>query len=352
MNRSEISKKAWRTRKREGGEATCLFCKKPIFAGGVLYGGKKYHKSCLEAKKFGLTKRQAGVKNPRLDPWGVPIGYYEYSRHYSEEEAREVAKRLRKKGRTVIVLAEGYRMTMWAVFVKKRADENPRRRSRDGFYYGAAALNPIDISEYDKMEKESLRLHQKGNKEAELAIRGMMSSFDIKGVTFNPRPPARWWVEIWAKTAAGYPKKAGESLKKYRADISRITAGIWYKLSEATRKRLTKRYERLAVPARTLANPIKGKIIKGKHKGLSGTITGTWGSKLEIQLDGKSFEELEARVPGRMPSTIVYVSPQEVEISNPVKGMCPHCGAIIYLGMGINLVKCPKCGKKLTVPIH
>lgn len=72
-----------------------------------------------------LLGEELGVGNPKLDPWGVPIGYYEYSRHYSETEAKEQAKRLRKKGRTVIVLQEGYRFTMWAVFVKKRADENP-----------------------------------------------------------------------------------------------------------------------------------------------------------------------------------------------------------------------------------
>lgn len=63
--------------------------------------------------------------NPKLDPWGVPYGYHEYSRHYSEKEARDVAKALRKKRKTVIVLPEGYKMTMWTVFVKGRNNPLP-----------------------------------------------------------------------------------------------------------------------------------------------------------------------------------------------------------------------------------
>lgn len=151
--RSELMKAVWRKRKREGGKAICFFCKKPIFAGGVAYQGRKFHKSCLESMKFGLTKKQAGVANPK-------------------------------------------------------------RRTRDSYeFYGAREL--------------------------------------------NPRPPARWWAIMWSKTAASYPRKAGETLKHYRASISRIVAGIWWKFDEATRKRLIKKYERMATPSKAL-NPKVG----------------------------------------------------------------------------------------------
>ena len=59
----------------------------------------------------------------------------------------------------------------------------------------------------------------------------------------NPRPPSAWWAKMWPRVAAGYPRKARESLKKYRGDISRILAGIWWKLPQATRKRLVRRYD-------------------------------------------------------------------------------------------------------------
>ena len=65
MERSEISKQTWRRRKREGGKATCTYCGRPIFAGGVKSpGGKAYHKTCYEAYYAGLVPAQVG-KNPK-----------------------------------------------------------------------------------------------------------------------------------------------------------------------------------------------------------------------------------------------------------------------------------------------
>jgi len=66
MRRSEITKAAWRRRKRAGGKATCAFCHKPIFAGGVSYQGMPFHKTCLEEMRYGLTPAMAGVANPRM----------------------------------------------------------------------------------------------------------------------------------------------------------------------------------------------------------------------------------------------------------------------------------------------
>ena len=65
MLRSEILRKAWRRRKREGGKGICTFCHKPIFAGEVIYNDRKYHKTCLAASRMGLSREQAGVANPR-----------------------------------------------------------------------------------------------------------------------------------------------------------------------------------------------------------------------------------------------------------------------------------------------
>ena len=61
--RSELSKKIWRTRKRGPGKGTCYFCRKKIFAGGVVMSGHKFHKGCGESWGAGLTPAQAG-KNP------------------------------------------------------------------------------------------------------------------------------------------------------------------------------------------------------------------------------------------------------------------------------------------------
>ena len=61
--RSELSKKIWRTRKRGPGKGTCYFCKQKIFVGGIIMSGHKFHKGCGESWGAGLTPAQVG-KNP------------------------------------------------------------------------------------------------------------------------------------------------------------------------------------------------------------------------------------------------------------------------------------------------
>ena len=119
--RSEISKKAWRARKRRGGKGKCAYCHHPIYVAGVVSGGRKYHKTCLASHKAGLTRKQAGVA--------------------------------------------------------------------------------------------------------------------------NPRPPASWFSQMSARVAAHYPRERGESIARYRKSISRIVGGVWYNFSEATRKRLIRKYD-------------------------------------------------------------------------------------------------------------
>ena len=58
--RSEITKAAWRKRKREGGLGKCAYCGKPVFVGGIrlpssasspFYRGRLFHKVCYETTK-------------------------------------------------------------------------------------------------------------------------------------------------------------------------------------------------------------------------------------------------------------------------------------------------------------
>ncbi len=63
--RSEISKRAWRIRKRLGGKGKCVYCHRSIFAGGMTFKGRPYHKTCLSFLKMGLTPKQAGLENPQ-----------------------------------------------------------------------------------------------------------------------------------------------------------------------------------------------------------------------------------------------------------------------------------------------
>lgn len=240
VTRSEISKRTWRARKRGPGKGRCHFCKQKIFAGGVVMSGHKFHKGCAEALGAGLKPAQVGM-NPR------------------------------------------------------RRDRVPRDAFR---YFGAEPLNPIDISEYDRMEKEAMAEYKKGDKSASSAIRSMMGAFDVKGLTFNPRakcpkcgrlmrwlgrqgvyecrkcdigylpeevkefnpayrfgltefrPPAKWFSKIAEGTAASYFGKSLKDLTRVQsARVGRIVGGIWAKMTPKTRLEILKKYE----PA--LANP-------------------------------------------------------------------------------------------------
>ena len=49
--RSEITKAAWRKRKREGGKGLCFHCKENIYVGGARRNGHLYHEICWEIVK-------------------------------------------------------------------------------------------------------------------------------------------------------------------------------------------------------------------------------------------------------------------------------------------------------------
>ena len=65
----------------------------------------------------------------------------------------------------------------------------------------------------------------------------------------NPRPPKEWFTKMRRGVAKQY-KRFG------KARIGQITAGIWWKLPEATRKRLIRQYDNPFMPVR----PYKGKL--------------------------------------------------------------------------------------------
>lgn len=191
QRRSKISKKTWRERKAMGGKGSCHFCGEPIFAGGVSYQRRPYHKTCLEFEKFGLSPAQITA--------------------------------------------------------------NPRRK-RDGIqFYGATALNPRGTPRTEE-ERRQAHLARFGTTTLPPRGTGQRRIYQDMSLT-NPRPPATWWAKIWAKMAAQYPRGPRESIKTWKKAIDQITAGIWWGYPGDTRERLIAEYDVRAVPAAALANP-------------------------------------------------------------------------------------------------
>ena len=211
--RSELSKKIWRRRKREGGKGTCAFCHKSIFTGGVRYRGLPYHKTCLGFAMRGLRPEQ--LANPQLSSITDinPL---------SEEQLLLLSKRF-KVGR---ILTEPISRQKAMVL----GPLAPR-----GWFMAQYLHKPIKEIAYfgwflKPSEHEKIMGLRTGNPRARTAWR-------YYGATpMNPRPPARWWSEWFPKIRAAYPGASGER-------AARITAGIWWDFPESTRKMLIKRYE-------------------------------------------------------------------------------------------------------------
>ena len=215
--RSAISKKAWRERKRKEGKAICYFCKHAILVGGVAYGAYRtpFHKGCLESARFGLTRKQAGVANPRRGPFP-----------------------LRRNPDLQAHLAEYKHLVLLVL--------QDRQRGGSGEYFshraGQEETNLIKMGmtkeQIKEIDRDILSSFPSRNP------RGLRDAYRFYGAEeLNPRPPARWWAKMFPQVAAGYPRRAKESLKKWREDISRILGGIWWKMPEATRERLIRKYD-------------------------------------------------------------------------------------------------------------
>ena len=136
--RSAISKRAWRRRKREGGKATCFYCGRNIYAGGVIIGVRQYHKTCFAFAKAGFRPKQVGM-NPIVltdeerqelikasRPEGVTIVFTEHSRRHILERLH--AHNLVSKVRIVSPWHDAYRITRAGRALLKKA-VNPRARA-------------------------------------------------------------------------------------------------------------------------------------------------------------------------------------------------------------------------------
>ena len=262
VTRSEISKRTWRARKRGPGKGTCYFCKKKIFAGGVIMRGRKLHKGCAEAKGAGLVPAQIG-KNPRIDAFTKQYLEKDYPFIIEDwlkikkavesgtspldvaNEMNEVAASLKWKeypiGKRVLKSLENglfdtayEELTRWF----KKIGYNPRRITRrraprDAFrYFGAEELNP----------------KRQGPK-----------------YVFGPtgyRPPAKWFSRIAQGASASYfGKKLKDLTRTEAAKVGQIVGGIWAKFSDVTRLEILKKYEPSAVrtnPTQMLSCPVCG----------------------------------------------------------------------------------------------
>lgn len=226
MNRSEISKTAWRKRKRGPAKGTCNFCGKKIFAGGVLMNGGRYHKSCAEAKGAGLKPAQVG-KNPRAKCPRCGKFMYLTEKHLYPPKSGKRPSPVASSHRRYI--CEHCGKGFWDFEVaqfnpRKKRDRAPRNAHR---YFGATALNP-------------------------------KYKFGPTGF----RPPAKWFSMRAEGAAASYFGKKLKDLTKTQKDrIGQIVGGIWAKFSERTRMEILKKYE----PSAVRANP-KKRLLRNIHQ--------------------------------------------------------------------------------------
>ena len=228
--RSEISRKAWRKRKREGGKAKCAFCGKLIFARGVRMNGKPYHKGCAEAKGAGLKPTQVG-KNPKItERKRAPRDAFRY---FGAEE-------LNPRGRWIYPLDP----------------DCPKVRRFSDALYGDPMTKAMGAPTDEIMEGFA-------SKHRLTCKRCQMYGAAHVDVAYNPkfkfgptgfRPPAKWFAKMAQGTSAShFGRKLKELTASQRAKVGQIVGGIWAKYTDATRFEILRKYEPSAV--RALANP-------------------------------------------------------------------------------------------------
>ena len=193
MNRSEISKRTWRARKRSGTKVMCPFCKKPVFAGGTMHQKRRYHKTCLRFSKAGLSRKQAGVSNPinRINPTSYKVA-------------------------VKIAGEPGWSYNALRFATKEEAD----LFGRDLF------------SRWMLMEKYEV---QSSNEPVDAAI--VSGELKMLNPIPNPRPPAGWWADMMPRIRTQYPHRSPGSLR-------RILGGIWWNFPEVARKRIIRDYDK------------------------------------------------------------------------------------------------------------
>ncbi len=247
--RSEISKRAWRIRKRLGGKGKCVYCHRSIFAGGMTFKGRAYHKTCLSFLKMGLTPKQAGLENPQsiADWWNSRRLSFQnellYFLGYEHDWEREW-NLLKPDVKAVI--------TKWYKIYESKQVANPQslecpschnpienpKRLRIGWCPNCGAKVGVRNPHTAKNETVGQYLKRMGikipNNATAKEVYELYSA--IREKEGNPRPPSAWWTAMMPRVRAQYPKFGKERL-------SQVLGGVWWKLPEATRKRIIKEYD-------------------------------------------------------------------------------------------------------------
>ena len=155
----------------------------------------------------------------------------------------------------------------------------------------------------------------------------------------NPRPPTAWFSRMFSRIAAGYPRRANENMEKYRAEISRITAGIWWNFPAATREQLIKKYDKIDVSTRTL-NPKRKLSIPEQHQLRIARKTLQYsdiGAKIMGGPTKAEAVEIITRLTGRIP-----------KLNPTTKGLpCPNCQTLTPVSRANVYIKCNSCGLPL-----
>jgi hypothetical protein len=247
--RSVVARRVWAKRKRKGGKGTCFWCKKPVYTDGVHRQGHFFHKTHYETWKRGFKPEQ--FKNPRK---GRAVRNLRESRCACCGKVWEGAEC--RCSNDWCYKCKSCLKHCECRLAKKSDARNPGPiKHRQSKFLGRIYINRRDP-----------KLFSRGHGPPPLGFR-YASLYEIrelqkKGVlppyhnplaigyhdwSVNPgarsRPPAAWFAKMKARVRAEYPDRSD-------ADINRIVAGIWWGYSDATRRRIGRKYERMA------ANPL------------------------------------------------------------------------------------------------
>ena len=223
--RSQVSKRTWRERKRKGPKARDVVTGHPIWAGGMRYKGRPMSKSTAAALAVGIPPGMIG--NPtlqvHLDNYARLIDHLRMAPEskFLQGKAYQEYNNLRLLGYLVAAPHEEI-PGLGNPFRKRRTlYRGPRLPLRSRAIPGATKLNPY--------------------------------AYGKTGF----RPPAAWFAKMMLSVRRAYKKLPGMTEVKYRAHLGQIIGGIWAKFPQRVRDAILKKYEPMAPAARAL-NPHSG----------------------------------------------------------------------------------------------
>jgi len=200
--RSAVSRRTWRSRKREGGKAVDPVTGKPIFAGGKSYKGALYHKVTADvlaqAHRIGLQGQQAQRYAAEL--LSNPVSSFGWVKTGSGPDVEYRAYVAGMHVATVYPGNKGYHIQV------------------------VGRASPLIL--YPNVAGAKMA--------AEQAIREGSNPRSAPGK--STRPPSAWMAHMLPGAKRQYPRRNAKS-------ISRIIAGIWHKYPRATQDRLIAQYE-------------------------------------------------------------------------------------------------------------